>query len=187
MIPVTVLMRAASTAPATAAGAVTVRIDFQNVLSLILAIVFVVLLGLVSNRLIGIKVGRWRSMLTALVGTLVGVAGAAAVAKGPNDRGVIYALTALFGVLATMVLLIIPEAIARTGVAPRRRAKRVWLHPIRWVRAGTGPRRRGPSRCSGPLGGAGWPGPTTSPRPVWPPRSSAAGSGSPWRMPVGCS
>ncbi len=132
--PVGVLLRAALVAPDATSSGVTVRIDFQNVLSLVLAIVFVVLLGLVSNRLIGIKVGRWRSMLTALVGTLVGLAGAAAVAKGPNDRGVIYALTALFGVLATMVLLIIPEAIARTGVTPRRRAKRIWLHPIRWAR-----------------------------------------------------
>lgn len=127
---------AVSSHPALAAlgGDVTVRIDFQNVLSLVLAILFVVVLGQVSNRLIGLKVGRWRSMLTALVGTLVGLAGAAAVAKGPNDRNVIYALTVLFGVLATMVLLIIPEALARAGVARRRRAKRAWLHPVRWVR-----------------------------------------------------
>ncbi len=117
------------------AGAVTIRVDFQNVESLVLAIAFVVVLGLVSNRLIGIKVRRWRSMLTALVGTVVGLAGAAAVAHGPNDRDVIYALTAIFGVLATMVLLIIPEAIARTGVAPRgRRRRRAWLHPVRWAR-----------------------------------------------------
>jgi ubiquinone biosynthesis protein len=121
--------------PAVSSGAVTIRIDFQNFLSLVLAVVFVIVLGLVSNRLIGIKVGRWRSMLTALVGTLVGLAGAAAVAHGPNDRDVIYALTALFGVLATMVLLIIPEAMARTGVGPRRRrSKRIWLHPVRWAR-----------------------------------------------------
>ncbi len=116
-------------------GDVTVHIDFQNVLSLVLAVLFVVVLGLVSNRLLGIKVGRWRSMLTALVGTVVGLAGAAAVVHGPNDATVIYALTALFGVLATMVLLIIPEAIARTGVGPRpRRRRRVWLHPIRGIR-----------------------------------------------------
>ncbi len=121
--------------PAPVTGDVTVHIDFQNVLSLVLAILFVIVLGLVSNRLLGIKVGRWRSMLTALVGTLVGLAGAAAVVKGPNDAQVIYALTALFGVLATMVLLIIPEAIARTGVGPhRRRRKRVWLHPVRGAR-----------------------------------------------------
>ena len=59
-------------APVPVSGDVTVHIDFQNVLSLFLAILFVILLGLVSNRLIGIKVGRWRSMLTALVGTVVG-------------------------------------------------------------------------------------------------------------------
>lgn len=129
----------AAFAPLAGPGAVTIRLDVQNVLSLVLAIVFVILLGLVSNRLLALRVGRWRSMLTALLGTVVGLAGAAAVAKGPNDRDVIYALTALFGVLATMVFLIIPEALGRTGVGPRRRRRRVWLHPVRGARHALSP------------------------------------------------
>lgn len=114
---------------------VTIRLSFKNVFSFVLAIVFVIVLGLVSSRLVGITVGRWRSMLTALVGTLIGVAGAQAVVHGRYDGDVAYTLTALFGLLATMVLLIIPEAVGRSRSADRgRRPRRLWLHPVRWLR-----------------------------------------------------
>ena len=63
--------------------------------------------------------------------------------RGTNDATVAYALTALFGVLATMVLMIIPEAVGRTGAADRRRRpKRLWLHPVRWVRRTLAPLSR---------------------------------------------
>ncbi len=114
---------------------VTIRLTFKNLFSVVLAVAFVIVLGLVSSRLVGITVGRWRSMFTALVGTLVGVAGAQAVVHGRYDGDVAYALTALFGLLATMVLLIIPEAIGRSRSVDRgRRTRRLWLHPIRWLR-----------------------------------------------------
>jgi ubiquinone biosynthesis protein len=119
----------------TAVAAVTVRITFKDVFSLILGIVFVIVLAVVSARLVGITVGRWRSLLAALVGTLIGLAGAQAVVHGHHDGDVVYGLTALFGVLATMVLLIIPEAIGRSRIRDgRRRSKRLWLHPVRWLR-----------------------------------------------------
>jgi len=116
-------------------AAVTIRITFKNVFSLVLAVLFVIVLGLVSSRLVGIKVGRWRSMATALAGTLVGLVGAAAVVHGRNEGEVVYALTALFGILATTFLLIIPEALARNRAHPGGgHARRRWLHPIRSVR-----------------------------------------------------
>ena len=116
-------------------ASVTVRITFKSFFSFALAVVFVIVLGLISSRLIGIKVGRWRSMATALVGALIGVVGAEAVVHGRNDGQVVYALTALFGILATMVLLIIPEALFRRRARPRsRRTRRMWLHPVRSVR-----------------------------------------------------
>jgi len=116
-------------------AAVTVRITFQNLFSLMLGVLFVIVLALVSGRLVGITVGRWRSVATAVVGTVIGAAGAEAVVRGTNDTTVAYALTALFGVLATMVLMIIPEAVGRHRSADRRRrSKRLWLHPLRWLR-----------------------------------------------------
>jgi ubiquinone biosynthesis protein len=117
----------------------TVRITFKNFLSFALAVIFVIVLGLVSGRLVGIAVGRWRSMVTALVGTLIGAIGAEAVVRGTHDPTVAYALTALFGVLATMVLMIIPEAVGRSRAEGRRRPRRPWLHPLRWVRATLAP------------------------------------------------
>jgi ubiquinone biosynthesis protein len=119
----------------TMVAALTVRLTFKNVFSLLLAVLFVVVLALVSARLVGITVGRWRSLATALVGTVIGAVGAEEVMRGSNDTTVVYALTALFGVLATMVLMIIPEAVGRRRVAGRRRgSRRLWLHPIRLMR-----------------------------------------------------
>ena len=121
-------------------AALTVRITVKNVFSLILAVLFVVVLALVSARLVGITVGGWRSLATAVVGTLIGAVGAEAVMRGSNDTTVVYALTALFGVLATMVLMIIPEAVGRRRAVDRRhRARRLWLHPVRWARRGLAP------------------------------------------------
>ena len=125
------------------AGAVTVRFTFRNVFSFLLAILFVIVLGLVSGRLLGITVGRWRSMATALVGTVIGAIGAEAVVRGSGATTVAYALTALFGVLATMVLMIVPEAVGRRHAGDRRRrSKRLWLHPVRWIRRGLAPLSR---------------------------------------------
>jgi ubiquinone biosynthesis protein len=132
------------TSLAAMAGALTVRITFDNLASLLAGLVFVVVLGLVSSRLLGITVGRWRSMATALVGTLIGVAGAQAVVHGSNDGVVAWALTALFGVLATMVLMIVPEVVAasRRPDHPRRRSKWPLLHPVRWIRRTLAPLSR---------------------------------------------
>ena len=115
-------------------ASVTVRITFKNFFSFLLAVAFVIVLGLVSGRLVGITVGRWRAMATALVGTVIGAIGAEAVVQGKHDATIVYALTALFGVLATMVLMIIPEAVGRRRTEGRRRSRRQWLHPFRWVR-----------------------------------------------------
>ena len=120
--------------PVTELGTYTLRLNFPNVLAVILAVVFVIVLSLVSRRLIGIKVSRLRSFLTALIGTLVGLVGANEIVHGKGDAPTIYALTAVFGVLATMVLLILPEALARTRASDARRRKRIWTHPLRAIR-----------------------------------------------------
>ena len=70
------------------ASPVTVRITLQELASrFVLAVLFVIVLGLVSSRLVGINVGRWRSMATALVGHADrGWSGAEAVVRGPQRR-----------------------------------------------------------------------------------------------------
>jgi ubiquinone biosynthesis protein len=117
----------------------TIRLTFKNLFALLVFIVFVVVLAAVSSRLLGINVPRWRSVLTAFVGTLIGAVGAEAVIHG-KDASVAYALSALFGVLATMVLMIVPEAVGRRRSTPAgRRSRRGWLHPIRSVRRALAP------------------------------------------------
>jgi ubiquinone biosynthesis protein len=125
-------------------GTLTLRVTFRSALSVIVALAFVVILGLISGRLVGIKVGRGRSFLTALVGTLIGLAGADAVVHGrPSQLDVAYALAALFGVLATMLLMIIPEAVGRSRSAGRvHRPARFWLHPLRGIRRALAPLSR---------------------------------------------
>ena len=95
-------------------------------------------------------------MATALVGALIGAIGAEAVVNGRNDGMVAYALTALFGVLATMVLLIIPEAIGRNRARDGRRRSRYRLHRpgvlVGAVHAGGGPWCCGVSGLRGPEG-----------------------------------
>ncbi len=87
-----------------------ITIQFQNILSLILAILFVIVMAIVSGRLLGVRVGRGRSFLAALVGCIAGIAGAVAAAPHRSDfeRGL---LAILFGVLGTMVLIVIMEAL----------------------------------------------------------------------------
>jgi hypothetical protein len=66
-------------------GSLVVRVNFRSLASLLAAVAFVIVLALVSGRLVGIKLGRWRSIVTALVGTLIGLAGAEAVVHGRSS------------------------------------------------------------------------------------------------------
>ncbi len=146
---------------AATAASVTVRITFKNFFSFLLAVAFVIVLGLVSGRLVGISVGRWRAMATALVGTVIGAMGAEAVVQGKHDATIVYALTALFGVLATMVLMIIPEAVGRGRTEGRRRSQA----PVAPPRS-LGPPHAGPPRpvvggAAGRPAGTDWPDPSS--------------------------
>ena len=155
------------TDPAALTATLTIRITFRDLLSVVLALIFVIVLGLVSGRLVGIRVGRSRSILTALVGTIIGLAGADAVVHGrTSDLDVAYALTAVFGVLATMLLLIIPEAITR-GHVPGRGGGRTGCGCTRSAGCVARWRRpRGRWRCSGRPDVAVWPDPSSFPPPV---------------------
>ncbi len=117
---------------------VTVRLQFSSVAAVMAFLAFVILLGVVASRLLGVRTPKWRAFVSALAGTLVGLAGAAEVTKGhPHQTAADYGLTALFGTLATMVLLLVPEMLYRSGRARdsgRRRPRRRWLHPVRWLR-----------------------------------------------------
>ncbi len=110
-----------------------ITIQFQNVLSLILAILFVIVMAVVSGRLLGVRVGRGRSFLAALIGVIAGISGAVAAAphRSEAERSL---LAILFGILGTMVVIVIMEALRAPKGKFRKRSRRSLLHPIRWIR-----------------------------------------------------
>jgi ubiquinone biosynthesis protein len=126
---------------------VTLRLQFSSVFAVLAALAFVIVLGAVAARLLGVRTPKWRAFVSALVGTAVGLAGAAEVTTGhSNQTAADYGLTALFGILATMVLLLAPEMLHRSGRARgadrRRGPRRRWVHPIRWLRGTLAPLSR---------------------------------------------
>lgn len=110
-----------------------VTIKFQSFLSLILAIIFVLVMAAVSDRLLGVRTSRGRRFFAALLGCGAGIAGAYAASPRHNE-GIRDLLALLFGVLGTMVLIVVLEALRSPRSRGRRRRGRSLLHPIRWVR-----------------------------------------------------
>lgn len=118
------------------AGAVTVA--FDGWFSLLLALAFVVVMAWASARVLGVRPGRWRGLLASVLGWLVGLSGAAAVTHR-HSATAYYSLAVLFGLLATMVITIVLEAMVRPRTADRRRSRRGWLHPLRALRRAVAP------------------------------------------------
>ena len=114
--------------------ATTVTIKLQSFLDVVGAIVFVVVMATVSGRLLGVRTGRLQVAAASVIGCLAGIAGAASVGRH-RSLPEIWLLAVLFGVLATMVLTIVMEALrARRSAETKPRARRLLLHPIRWLR-----------------------------------------------------
>ncbi len=118
---------------------VTVTIQFSSILALLVTVVFIVVMSVVSTRLLGVRPRRWRSIIAAILGWVVGVAAAVPIARH-RSRDEFYALAVLFGVLATMLLHVILEAIARPALShPKPRRRRAFLHPMRWLKTTMSP------------------------------------------------
>jgi ubiquinone biosynthesis protein len=117
-----------------------------------LFVVFVVIVGKLTGRLLGIRLGHWRGAFVGLVGWFVGLLAAAYTIGEPQSGGgrVINAssfghwlagaaVILIFGVLAGMPVAIGVDLVTRSGrVMPRRRRRRL-LHPVRAVRASLTP------------------------------------------------
>ncbi len=118
----------------------------------VLLIFFVVSIGKVCGRLLGVRLGAVRGVLVGFIGWLVGVAAAYATI-GRNGRGGLHlevstfgdwidavATIVFFGVLAAMPVAIALDLLTRRGSAMSRRHRRRWLwHPLRSVRTAWAP------------------------------------------------
>ncbi len=107
-------------------------------LALLLLPFWVAAIGWVSGRVLGIRIGRWRSILAASIGWLFGAAATAATLRPEDDSAaIVIPLVIFFGVLATLPVAIILDLVARR--APDRGRRRRWRHPIRAVRGAVAP------------------------------------------------
>ena len=102
--------------------------------ALLLLPFWIAAIGLLSGRVLGIRIGRWRSAVAASIGWLLGAVATVAT-LGPDQDGpaIVIPLVIFFGVLATLPVAIVLDLVARR--APGRTPQRRWHHPIRAVRA----------------------------------------------------
>jgi ubiquinone biosynthesis protein len=132
-------------APTCILGAVRVLLGF------LLFVLFVVVVGKASGRLLGIRLGNARG---AVVGTIGWIAGITAVAftldDSPRSGLTVHvdnlgqalgaaALVVFFGVLAAMPVAIGIDLLTRGAPVAKRRRGRWWLHPIRSLKAQLAP------------------------------------------------
>jgi ubiquinone biosynthesis protein len=98
---------------------------------------WILAIGWLSSRILGVHLGRLRAGVAALFGWIVGIVAAAALIG--NDTSVpdwaIVLLVIFFGVLATLPFAIVLDVITRSGRPPRRRRRR----PIKAVHAAITP------------------------------------------------
>jgi ubiquinone biosynthesis protein len=92
-------------------------------------------IGLLSARVLGVQIGRWRNAVAAIIGWAIGIV-TAALALGPHDQhpALVIALSVFFGVLASLPLAIILDVVTR-GRHRHRRARRTLRHPVRATRS----------------------------------------------------
>jgi ubiquinone biosynthesis protein len=127
------------------------------VVGLILLVLFVVVVGKLCGRLLGIRLGRWRGVLVGLVGWAAGVTAAVLVFGEDTPRGFVFeregsadwfaasAIAVFFGVLAAMPFAIALDLLTRGArdAPPRRRHRvRAVVHPARSVRTAVAPYAR---------------------------------------------
>jgi ubiquinone biosynthesis protein len=122
-------------------------------LAIPLFVLFVVTVGKLTGRLLGIRLGHWRGALVGVVGWVGGLLAAAyTIGEKTADGGRTIradsvghwlqaaAVVIVFGVLAAMPVAIGIDLITRSGrLRPPRRRRRNLLHPIRAARMSLAP------------------------------------------------
>ena len=100
---------------------------------------WVAAIGWLSGRVLGVRIGRWRSAVAASIGWFLGLVGAAAVLSPDTDGpAVLIPVVVFFGVLATLPVAIVLDLVLRRH--PHRAGRRrLWRHPVRSVRAALAP------------------------------------------------
>ncbi len=96
-------------------------------------------ISVLTTRVLGIHIGRWRSAIAATFGWLVGlIAGAVALGPKHSHALLIVPLSVFFGVLAALPVAIVLDVVTRS-TRRRRRSRRSLRHPVRAVRSALAP------------------------------------------------
>ncbi len=96
---------------------------------------WVAAIGVLTGRVLGVQIGRWRSAGAAAVGWLAGLI-AAGVALGPKHSHplLVISLSVFFGVLAALPVAIVIDLVTRSR-RPDHRGRRALRHPVKAVRS----------------------------------------------------
>ncbi len=115
-------------------AATAVRVEL-GVGYLIILPFWVAAISVITSRVLGVHIGRWRSALAAIIGWFVGlIAGAVALGPGHANTWLIVPSAIFFGVLAALPLAIVIDLTTRS-TRHKRPGRGSWRHPIRAVRA----------------------------------------------------
>jgi ubiquinone biosynthesis protein len=113
---------------------VMVKLDF-GIGYLVILPLWIAVIGVLTGRVLGVQIGRWRIAVAATLGWAVGLTGGL-VALGPKNQHplLVIVLSLVFGVLASLPLAIVIDVVSR---ARRPRGRTVWAlrHPVRASRS----------------------------------------------------
>lgn len=96
-------------------------------------------IGIISGRVLGVQIGRWRNTVAAIIGWAAGLV-AGLIALGPHNRhpALVISLSIFFGVLASLPVAIILDVVTR-GRRRHQLARHTLRHPVRATRAVVAP------------------------------------------------
>src|SRR4030081_545988 len=111
-------------------------VNFELGLGYLLVLpLWIAAIGVITGRVLGVQIGRWRTAVAAIIGWLVGLI-AGLVALGPHNQHplLVVTLSVFFGVLAALPVAIVIDVVTR-GRRRRRWARRTLRHPVRATRS----------------------------------------------------
>lgn len=115
-----------------AAAKFTIQI---GILDLLILPFWVISIGWLAGRVLGIKLGRWRAFVAAFVGWVAGVVGTALILNNTDIGLLVIPVVLFFGVLATLPVAIVLDVMTRRTGPPRHGRRK----PIKAVRAALAP------------------------------------------------
>lgn len=97
---------------------------------------WIALIGVLTGRVLGVHIGRWRTFVAALFGWLFGLVGAAiALAKTNPHPALIIPLSVFFGVLAALPVAIALDMVTHGRPGSHQTLRRAVRHPVRWMKS----------------------------------------------------